>query len=259
VGMSVCMKNLMGTLAGQENKKKTHLNLAENIVRLNQAVRPGLHIVDAIIAMEGTGPTRGTPVKVGAILAGSDAVVLDLVAARLAGFEWREVRTLEAAARMGLISPEQRRLAASVDLAGLGRSFEKPRGTVFARFFHHPRRQRSFMRFRQLRLIDALCRTDLAGRLLFLTGLRQDVFRREETRCDGLRHNASRCRRCGRCARYCPLARALPDALGKDGEPCLECLYCYAVCPARAIEFAGEPGFFEEQLRQYDDIVRSMA
>src|SRR3990172_10095796 len=33
-GMSVCLKNLMGCLVGQENKKKTHLNLAKNILNI---------------------------------------------------------------------------------------------------------------------------------------------------------------------------------------------------------------------------------
>ena len=32
VGMSVCLKNLMGCLVGQENKKKTHKSLAKNIL-----------------------------------------------------------------------------------------------------------------------------------------------------------------------------------------------------------------------------------
>ena len=58
VGMSVCLKNLIGCLVGQENKKKTHQNLAENILRINQAIKPHLHIVDGLIAMEGLGPTQ---------------------------------------------------------------------------------------------------------------------------------------------------------------------------------------------------------
>ncbi|MDY7033049.1 MAG: DUF362 domain-containing protein, partial [Thermodesulfobacteriota bacterium] len=70
VGMSVCLKNLMGCLVGQENKKKTHLNLAENILRINETVKPQLHIVDGLVAMEGLGPTRGTPIRMDTILIG---------------------------------------------------------------------------------------------------------------------------------------------------------------------------------------------
>jgi uncharacterized protein (DUF362 family) len=45
-GMSVCLKNLMGCLVGQENKKKTHKALAANILNINKIVKPNLHIVD---------------------------------------------------------------------------------------------------------------------------------------------------------------------------------------------------------------------
>ncbi|MCK5687566.1 DUF362 domain-containing protein, partial [bacterium] len=61
-GMTVCLKNLMGCLVGQKNKKKIHDNLPENILRLNDAIKPHLHIVDALIAMEGLGPSKGIPV-----------------------------------------------------------------------------------------------------------------------------------------------------------------------------------------------------
>jgi uncharacterized protein (DUF362 family) len=64
-GMSVCLKNLMGCLIGQENKKKTHRSLAANILNINRAVKPHLHLIDAMVAMEGLGPTRGTPIHTG--------------------------------------------------------------------------------------------------------------------------------------------------------------------------------------------------
>ncbi|NQT55122.1 MAG: DUF362 domain-containing protein, partial [Desulfobacteraceae bacterium] len=94
VGMSVCLKNLMGCLVGQENKKKTHQNLAENILRVNQSVKPHLHIVDALIAMEGLGPTRGTPIRMDAILIGTDPYLIDLVCAKIAGFHYKDIKTL---------------------------------------------------------------------------------------------------------------------------------------------------------------------
>ncbi|MBI2447686.1 MAG: DUF362 domain-containing protein, partial [Candidatus Omnitrophica bacterium] len=79
VGMSVCLKNMMGCLVGQENKKKTHKSLAENILNINNRVKPHLHIVDGLIAMEGLGPTRGTPVNTGLIIVGQDPYLIDLV------------------------------------------------------------------------------------------------------------------------------------------------------------------------------------
>ncbi|NIO19847.1 MAG: hypothetical protein GTN76_03685 [Candidatus Aenigmarchaeota archaeon] len=41
-------------------------------------------------------------------------------------------------------------------------------------------------------------------------------------------------------------------------EECIYCLYCFSVCPRRAIRFDGDLGFFREQLRQYDGIVRML-
>ena len=52
-GISACLKNLMGCLVGQENKKKTHQSLAANILNINKIIKPHLHIVDAVISMEG--------------------------------------------------------------------------------------------------------------------------------------------------------------------------------------------------------------
>ena len=61
-GMSVCLKNLIGCLIGQENKKKTHQDLPGNILRLNAALTPDLHIVDGLVAMpEANASPRAPP------------------------------------------------------------------------------------------------------------------------------------------------------------------------------------------------------
>ena len=54
-GMSVCLKNMVGCLVGQENKRRihTHKNLAQNIVNINKAVKVDLHIVDGLILWRG--------------------------------------------------------------------------------------------------------------------------------------------------------------------------------------------------------------
>ena len=42
-----------------------------------------LHVTDAVVGMEGAGPTSGTPRQIGAIVAGSNPVSVDAVCARL--------------------------------------------------------------------------------------------------------------------------------------------------------------------------------
>ena len=50
------------------------------LVDLFSAVRPQLHIMDAIVGMEGDGPANGDIRKIGLVLAGPDGVALDRVA-----------------------------------------------------------------------------------------------------------------------------------------------------------------------------------
>jgi uncharacterized protein (DUF362 family)/ferredoxin len=262
--MSVCLKNLMGTLVGQENKKKTHLSLAGNILMLNQAVRPQLHIVDALVAMEGLGPTRGTPLRLDAVLVGRDPYLIDLACAALAGFDHRDIPTLKLAEERGLITAEHHQAVAALDLPTAGRPFAPPKAGFLASFIHSPRRQKYFLAVRQTALFTYLASTGWFGGLLFKTGLRQDVFDQKEMSCAWLGIDAKACDGCGICADFCPQGRDLPEALmrqpqGEKGEDCLHCLYCHAVCPRRAILFAGEKGFYAEQERQYDELIRKMA
>lgn len=256
VGMSVCLKNLMGCLIGQENKKKTHQALAANILRLNMAVRPHLHIVDGLIAMEGLGPTRGEPVLLNAIIIGTDPYLIDLICARIAGFDYKAVRTLGLAEKKGLLTTDHHRFAEALDLADIKRSFKPPKANPFAGFIHSPKRQKFFLAIRNTGIFSYLASTDWFGKCLFLTGLRQDVFTKEDMDCQGLFLNRDMCRRCGLCRVYCPLGLDMPEYLNDFDERCIKCLYCYIICPDRAIRFEGKFGFFGEQIRQYDAKIR---
>ncbi|WP_428565509.1 MAG: DUF362 domain-containing protein [Solidesulfovibrio sp. DCME] len=259
-GMSVCLKNLMGCLVGQENKKKTHQDLAANIVNLNAALRPGLHIVDGLVAMEGLGPTRGTPVRCDTLVFGQNPYLIDLACARLAGFPDAAVRPLAEARRRGLVTPAMDAFLDGLELPlAAGRPFAPPKAGPLATFIHHPRRQKYFLAVRNMALFRYLAGTDWFGALLFRTGLRQDVFCREELRLEGLGLEAAACDGCGVCRDFCPMGLD-PVAVAATGghAACLGCLYCYAVCPRRALVFAGEMGFFAEQVRQYDAHIRGL-
>ena len=259
-GMSVCLKNLMGCLVGQENKKKTHQNLAANIVNINVALRPALAIVDALVAMEGLGPTRGTPVRLDTLIFGEDPFLIDLACARLAGFPEAKVRPLAEARRRGLIPPAMDAFLDNLLLPLLaGRPLAPPVAGRLAAFIHSPKRQKYFLAVRNTAFFTWLAGTDWFGHLLFTTGLRQDVFCRDEMHCTGLTLDRAACNGCGACRRYCP-AGLDPEAAAASGDRtgCLECLYCYLVCPRSALVFHGEQGFLAEQLRQYDGLVRQL-
>ena len=67
------------------------------IIDLDEYVKPVLHICDAIVGMEGNGPTAGTPRPVGCLVASASPHQLDLVCAALVGLGRSDVPTLEAA------------------------------------------------------------------------------------------------------------------------------------------------------------------
>ncbi len=258
-GMSVCLKNLMGCLIGQENKKKTHKSLARNILNINEYIKPQLHIVDGIIAMEGLGPTRGLPVKTGLIMAGTDPYLIDLACARIARFDYRKVATLRVAEEIGRLTPEYHSYVNSLDIREYEREFAPPKAGFLASFVHSPKRQRYFLAIRNTGLFNYLCSTRIIGKILYATGLRQDVFIDNEMHCEGLEIDLGRCARCNKCSDYCPMGINLPDHLNKVDNGCIQCLYCFMVCPEKAITFKGELGFVKEHIRQYDKIIREIA
>ncbi len=256
VGMSVCMKNLMGCLVGQENKKKTHLSLAANILNINKKIKPDLHIVDAVISMEGLGPTRGTPVKTGTIFIGTDPYLIDLICARFASFDYKKVRTLAEAEKRGIIDADYHRFVKEFKIEKVF-CFAPPKAGPLAGFIHSPKRQKYFLAVRNTAFFTYLASTKWFGYLLFISGLRQDNFIEEEMEFDGLSFDINKCSNgCVKCREYCPVGFNLPKEFDKD--KCIECLYCYLVCPVKAIGFEGDLGFMGEQLRQYDEITRKV-
>ena len=257
-GMSVCLKNLMGCLVGQESKKKTHLKLATNILRLNKAVRPHLHIVDGLIAMEGLGPSRGMPVRLDTIIMGTDPYLVDLACCRLVKFDYKRVSTLRVAEEKGLLNSDHHEFVDTVDLRGIPRQFKPPKANLFARFIHSPKRQRYFMAIRNTPLFTYLASTKWFGQFLYLTGLRQDKFLSEEMHFSGLKVDETLCDECNLCRDYCPLGQELPKGFAPLNEDCIGCLYCYMVCPQEAIKFEGNLGFLEEQMRQYGHVIRKL-
>jgi len=259
VGMSVCLKNMIGCLVGQENKKKTHKCLARNIININRQIKPHLHIVDGLIGMEGLGPTRGTPVNTGVIVVGTDPYLIDLTCARIAEFDYRKVTTLRAAEDMGIITKDYHDFVSRLDVSPFAKKLKEPKANMLVSFIHSPKRQRYFLAIRNTPFFNYLCSTKLFGYLLFLSGLRQDNFITEDMVFNGLGLNKSLCREgCTKCDSYCPIKIELPGEIENQDNGCVGCLYCFFVCPTKAIEFKGKLGFVSEQLRQYDEITRKV-
>ena len=65
--------------------------------------RPALTLVDAVVGMEGNGPSSGDPRPLGALIAGRDVFAVDMVAAALVGLQPLAVPTNRIAAARGLL------------------------------------------------------------------------------------------------------------------------------------------------------------
>jgi uncharacterized protein (DUF362 family) len=90
MGMSAAVKNLYGTIPGTlkveyHYKYSNHGDFADMLVDLNEYFRPRLSLADAVVAMEGNGPTAGAPRFMGALLASESPYKLDLACAGLIG------------------------------------------------------------------------------------------------------------------------------------------------------------------------------
>jgi uncharacterized protein (DUF362 family) len=95
VGISVCMKNLMGTISAEQKKKFHFFGVAESVVDLNSVVKPHLCIADGTVAGEGDGPMANEPVGFQTILVGTDNRSVDTICAGVMGFEPNEIEILK--------------------------------------------------------------------------------------------------------------------------------------------------------------------
>lgn len=115
MGMSAAVKNLFGTIPGTM-KPEYHYrfpeiaNFSDMIVDLNEYFKPVLSIVDAVVGMEGNGPTAGSPRHIGVLAACKNPHALDMVCAKLIGINPDNVPTLQAAIRRGLVDPDFEKL-----------------------------------------------------------------------------------------------------------------------------------------------------
>jgi uncharacterized protein (DUF362 family) len=71
VGISVCMKNLMGTISREQKRKFHFFGIAESVIDLNSVVKPHLSIADGTVAGEGDGPMANEPIGFETLVAGT--------------------------------------------------------------------------------------------------------------------------------------------------------------------------------------------
>jgi len=101
------VKNLFGLVPGR-TKLEYHARLrdaarfAEMLLDLALWARPALTIIDAIVGMEGDGPSAGRPKPMGLLVASDDCTAADVAALDLIGMAAETVLTVRAAVGRGL-------------------------------------------------------------------------------------------------------------------------------------------------------------
>ena len=216
LGMTCAVKNLFGTIPGTM-KPEYHfrfpdaMDFASMLVDLQQYWKPRLHLVDAVVAMEGNGPTAGVPRAMGLVLASENPYALDEICAGLLGLGEDRVLTQKAARLQGLVPQE---IVVPVGLDAYAASdFALPpvRSTLF-------------------RCLLPGKAGELLGR-----GLEQIIAPRPKLQ--------GSCVGCGKCASVCP-AKAITMKKKKPSihrSRCIRCFCCQEFCPVGALQAARPP------------------
>jgi uncharacterized protein (DUF362 family) len=86
---SGAIKNLFGCVPS-DRRIYLHPYLPEVLYRLYVLLKPQLTVMDARVGVEGNGPTKGKPVKMGLMLTSNCALATDIIAAKLMRLNWKE-------------------------------------------------------------------------------------------------------------------------------------------------------------------------
>lgn len=209
LGMSAAVKNLFGTIPGLKKpevhyKFQNDAEFADMLVDLNEYFKPRLAICDAVVGMEGNGPTAGTPRQIGAIIASKSTYYADVVGAELIGMNIDGLPTLQAAYERGFAPASSKNLRVYGDIRALTvDDFKAP-----------PVRGLSFMR--KGNVLHFISKAELEHKPTLKKRL---------------------CAGCGECARMCP-AKAIEMKTKKphiNREKCIRCFCCQEFCPRAAM------------------------
>jgi uncharacterized protein (DUF362 family) len=106
--VTLSIKNHKGMLSEEDKKRDHQLGLHDPLVQQAKLRPPDVVVLDGIVGVEGDGPLHGRAVRAGVLAVSANMLELDAAAARLAGFDPREIKHLRIAEAEGLgtLDPE---------------------------------------------------------------------------------------------------------------------------------------------------------
>jgi len=204
------VKNIFGTLPGFQKtmlhkQYPTPDQFCAFLAELYTRVKPGLTITDAVVAMDGNGPSAGDLVPLGFLAGSTDGVALDAAMCHILKIALNKVSYLGLLQRAGVgtIDWSQIEMVGNVPLPLQSPPFRVP---VTA----------SLLNWIPVWLV----------RLLAPYAWIRPSF-------------TARCVRCGLCVKACPVkALRMVEGSGPILNPsaCIGCCCCHEVCPQRAVE-----------------------
>ncbi len=211
MGLTCGVKNMFGVIVGFR-KVNLHFQagtdkglFAGMLLELTKHMAPALTIVDAVTAMEGNGPGSGTPVHIGALIAGTNPLAVDTVIVKMLGVDPDSVWTQKVAREQHLSGSSLE----EVEIFGPDPKSLRPAGFKAAK------------------------ETDIGFGLP--TILRKTLKKSLSTL---PKKDPSLCITCGICIRHCP-TEAMSIVRGRvhiDYKRCIGCFCCQELCPVGAIQ-----------------------
>jgi uncharacterized protein (DUF362 family) len=200
-------KNLFGSVPGL--RKAEYHRMAPNthdfgavIADINLCVKPSLHIMDGVVAMQGKGPTAGTPFAAKKILMSADALALDAVACAMLGLRIEELPIFDSSRerRLGEWRLDRIRLLGGVAEPPRLHGFDVPKAIKIGK---------------------------VSGKAF---GIVIDLLKKRP------RIVLSACKDCGTCVESCPVGAIDQPTKSIDYSKCIECLCCHELCMNNAVE-----------------------
>ena len=214
--MTCAVKNQYGLVVGMQ-KGEYHFRLenrdalANLMVDINKIAKPALAICDAIEAMEGEGPSGGTPRNLGLILASADLSALDVAACEIIGLNPNDMPIVQACKRQNFGATSLN----EIEIIG------EPIDSVKVTDFKQIENLQSVMRILPIpQFLLKIVRSHWASKP---------------------RINKDKCVKCYKCRTGCPVNPPAIDPdrpIGKevDDKTCIRCYCCHEFCIAKAID-----------------------
>ncbi|MFO7820816.1 MAG: DUF362 domain-containing protein [Lentisphaeria bacterium] len=216
--LTCAVKNTYGMVAGRvkayyHGQYPSPQAMSRFLLQVHESLPPAYVVVDAVMAMEGNGPSNGTPAPAGLIIGGRDALAIDATCAPIFQSRTQDIPILRAALNK---TPH---VLDNIVVRGDGRE-----------------------------LLDKISLKPSLGRLLLklpeaVFGLATAVLACRP------RINAEKCIACGACARICSqkAISSIPhkDSYKIDVSRCIMCMCCAEACPCHAVEVKSPLRFFQ--------------